>query len=977
MLDAEEYDYKIELSVRLKFTREAFLRDEPDWFERLRRDISSSNLMNQYFMMRLVELGRSQPEVLKPIIDLLWRGDHPTDSLDDFAARLREQNPENFSVGGVVGFASILLLGRDPELYPPYRAQAVKKFLKLVGWADRGANGSALERYGLLLEAMDEVLRLAPQYGIALKDRLDAQGLMWTVMNVDPPSNWSAQDIAEFHSWRGDKVTADPLAAATPTRPGPFPGVESAAQAIIRPGLLLDPSPFGGGEPTWTAENAQEIYNRVILSEDLGSRSFLEKLKDQLSGAAAGVVRLAAELVALQSLPLTNLRPATKRGRVNEVLSWLPGGAPGLPPVIDDGFSAQGAFNGGQGFNQVQYKHLGWLATLIVALREADYNGAELLNDPKLLSQATLTPSYDVQAIRYSFEYMAAPWFFEPIVNRTHRVKIRDAFDGLIGGASGDDDWAIANDLHEIQQALTARDGARAEWYSEPYLHVWNGQQPAGRRAWLVRQNQGGLNMLEGWLQNGRVSTRAQHLGSPPAGSDLKAIQEAVNLGYDHVDYAERKQRAQEYYRFLTLMKPDDRVVTLHEESLYLGVITGEAEYAEHEEARLWRDVEWVDRPVPNSGLPAPLPKLLDETGVVVDLTDALTALDRLMPEPVPGDSPGEAGDPSQPPTAVVPHLRAASDDLSTSLHVAREDLQEIIDLLQTRNQIVFYGPPGTGKTFLATKIARYLTGEEHTSHITLVQFHPSYAYEDFFEGYRPASADDGHVGFALEPGPLRRIAAEAAAEGNRDKPFFLIIDEMNRGNLAKVFGELYFLLEYRNDSISLQYNPAEKFALPPNLFIIGTMNTADRSIAMVDAAIRRRFAFVELHPEDGMIRGMLAKYLEANGKSPLRAQLLDALNAEIESSDRDLMVGPSYFMRDHAETEEGLRRIWRYELLPLLEEHYFGRLDRKKVHERFGFEAILQKVHGPAVAEPVADAAPTDTDGNGLEGDQSQPGLS
>ena len=166
----------------------------------------------------------------------------------------------------------------------------------------------------------------------------------------------------------------------------------------------------------------------------------------------------------------------------------------------------------------------------------------------------------------------------------------------------------------------------------------------------------------------------------------------------------------------------------------------------------------------------------------------------------------------------------------------------------------------------------------------------------------------------------------------------------MNRANLAKVFGELYFLLEYRDQSINLQYSPTETFVLPPNLFIIGTMNTADRSIAMVDAAIRRRFAFVELHPQEGMIEGMLARYLEAHGKDPLRARLLDALNTELEAGDRDLMVGPSYFMKEHAETDIGLERIWRYELLPLLEEHYFGRLSREQVHERFGLAAIRKK---------------------------------
>lgn len=129
------------------------------------------------------------------------------------------------------------------------------------------------------------------------------------------------------------------------------------------------------------------------------------------------------------------------------------------------------------------------------------------------------------------------------------------------------------------------------------------------------------------------------------------------------------------------------------------------------------------------------------------------------------------------------------------------------------------------------------------------MQFHPSYAYEDFFEGFRPQEdPTTREVAFRITAGRLRELADLAAKEGNRHVPHFLVVDEINRANLAKVFGELYFLLEYRNRSARLTYS-GDDFALPPNLFVIGTMNTADRSIALVDAAMRRRFSFVELSP--------------------------------------------------------------------------------------------------------------------------------
>ena len=175
--------------------------------------------------------------------------------------------------------------------------------------------------------------------------------------------------------------------------------------------------------------------------------------------------------------------------------------------------------------------------------------------------------------------------------------------------------------------------------------------------------------------------------------------------------------------------------------------------------------------------------------------------------------------------------------------------LQEIETLLDDKKQVIFQGPPGTGKTYVAQKLARHLAGSEER--VTLVQLHPSYAYEDFVQGFRP-TLKDRQPGFELRDGPLLRAAKQARADAQKDPDakHFLVIDEINRGNLAKVLGELYFLLEYRDESIRLQYSD-KPFSLPGNLYVIGTMNTADRSIALVDLALRRRFYFVEFHPDE------------------------------------------------------------------------------------------------------------------------------
>jgi len=243
----------------------------------------------------------------------------------------------------------------------------------------------------------------------------------------------------------------------------------------------------------------------------------------------------------------------------------------------------------------------------------------------------------------------------------------------------------------------------------------------------------------------------------------------------------------------------------------------------------------------------------------------------------------------------------------------------EVEELLDDRPQAIFYGPPGTGKTWAALKLAEVLAGDE--SRIKLVQFHPSYAYEDFIEGWRPT--EDGS--FNITDGPLKRMAADAAA--NTDDTFVLVIDEINRANLSKVLGELFFLLEYRDRSITLQYSDTE-FQLPENLKIIGTMNTADRSIALVDAALRRRFHFHGFFPDREPIQGLLRRWLDAQGKTDLLwvADLIDAANNKLD--ERDLAIGPSHFMKADLD-EDKVQMVWKRSIMPYIEDHYFDDPDQ------------------------------------------------
>jgi hypothetical protein len=286
------------------------------------------------------------------------------------------------------------------------------------------------------------------------------------------------------------------------------------------------------------------------------------------------------------------------------------------------------------------------------------------------------------------------------------------------------------------------------------------------------------------------------------------------------------------------------------------------------------------------------------------------------------------------------------TESLARELYLPRPWLQQAIDLLNEKRQAIFYGPPGTGKTFVAQAIGEHVRAAG--GDWRLVQFHPAYTYEDFFEGYRPSkSEDDAALHFDLRRGPLRLIAEAAAADPAN--PYLLVIDEINRGNIAKIFGELYFLLEYRDRPIRLQYSPEQEFKLPENLYVLGTMNTADRSIALIDSALRRRFYFFPFLPREWPVRDVLSAWLKEKGFNEESARLLEALNGALQEAlpNDEFAFGPSYFMP--AQGPPDLDGIWRYAIHPLLEERFYGVRRSDDLDHEFGLDAMRARVSDAA----------------------------
>ncbi|OBB80303.1 hypothetical protein A5760_19645 [Mycobacterium colombiense] len=265
-----------------------------------------------------------------------------------------------------------------------------------------------------------------------------------------------------------------------------------------------------------------------------------------------------------------------------------------------------------------------------------------------------------------------------------------------------------------------------------------------------------------------------------------------------------------------------------------------------------------------------------------------------------------------------------ASDDLEWLIREtlwSRTEVEDVIDTIRTRRpQIILAGPPGTGKTWVAERIGRFLTGGQPDA-VHVVQFHPSYAYEDFVEGLRPV-ARNGQVAFEVVSGALVKIADHARRVAH---PVVLVIDEMNRANLPSVFGELLYLLEYRDKEIRLLHR--DRFSLPPNLYVIGTMNTADRSIRSVDTALRRRFDIFDCPPRPDI----LDAYYRSGGNNSEVSGLVEGLrklnDMLTQHLDHHHTIGHTFFMAKRL-SHKDIHRTWRRQIRPLIDEYFFDQPD-------------------------------------------------
>ena len=373
-------------------------------------------------------------------------------------------------------------------------------------------------------------------------------------------------------------------------------------------------------------------------------------------------------------------------------------------------------------------------------------------------------------------------------------------------------------------------------------------------------------------------------------------------------------------WQFLQVMKPGDIVFAKKGRHTVIakGIVTSDYIYDTTDSVYPnVRKVNWInvgERQHPGQAVM----KILTDITAYTDYVSKLNALYE-----------DEADDVSEPAEIVYPEY--SPENFLEEVYMDGESYDTLVELIRVKKNVILQGAPGVGKTFAAKRLAYSMMGCKDQNRVMMVQFHQSYTYEDFIEGFRPSSVGDG---FEIKKGSFYNFCKKAADD--LDNEYFFIIDEINRGNLSKIFGELFMLIESdkRGNALQLLYSD-EKFFVPANVNIIGMMNTADRSLAMLDYALRRRFAFFEIKP--GFDSDGFKKYrMNLNNEKFNRLiECVQSLNAVIKADDslgEGFCIGHSYFCNLKTITDKALSNIVEYEMVPLLKEYWYD--EQTKVND-------------------------------------------
>jgi len=659
--------------------------------------------------------------------------------------------------------------------------------------------------------------------------------------------------------------------------------------------LLMDRSVLTEGKNLWTSVLLAELDQRFVRNLDVGEGDFLSKLKVQLSDGSPDCRQLMAECLWLLLLFPSNVGAAKKREIVLEIWSWSNEELDASHPLIADAV-LKGIGSAGTAYNTHRWRELVFLIGALRDFKVRDVSDRDqILSDPWAFSAwlSGLPDARNRQLIQI-LPHLLFPDTFERISSEGDKRLILAGFGNTPAKESRK--WStveIDRALLELRRRLEQEHGADIDFYQEEFASQWKTQT----KNWLLSWNP------TRWQWDSLAADRAATIAGEKADNRWRCSSSKPREG--------------------------DRVFLIRTGTPPKGVVAAgkvtrapyEAEHWERARGDAGETTRFID---------VAFDSVRDAT------TDEIVPLEELQSrEPGQEWNPQSSGIEIKAKAArILERLWKALPPIASGATTPGDDAgsgDASPKKLAPPLNLILYGPPGTGKTYRLKNdyLPRYQ--DEAGDRFEFVTFHQSYAYEDFVEGIRPVT-ENGTVTYEVRPGVLKRLCDRARKAP--DKRFSLFIDEINRGNVAKVFGELITLVEVdkriRTDAagkrlasckgleVTLPYS-GERFGVPANVDVIGTMNTADRSIALLDSALRRRFRFEELTPKPELLESIA----DGEGNAIDLRQLLQALNARLSRLlHRDQTLGHSYFY--HVKSFDELRRVFAREILPFLQEAFY-----------------------------------------------------